>query len=494
MSAVSSYAKALAVAAGRAVPIATRRHVYLSDRPLVFVPLALAGEANAPLAAMIGTSPHDPYMLLVPQPRNRDLRFGFAASLAEVVLAYVRSCTARFEVVGTDRLFLDAPQLLVPNAAGLGFVKLLGRSTRFRRTNGPYPVPAGVPLLGRWLTHLGERSEHPGSSAMLAMTQTLSAHWASGQSAVEDANLAALLGWIDPPEGVCGSEAALAAEDPLVWPPAGPSTDPAFDNEVLAPAIRAYQSATPDSPKRRRAVETLERELRGQMEPTWRLMWHAIKVLRRLPAAETVETRWTADRRDFSRYHDYLSTDGRPQARRDGAVAAARRLQSLEREQTTFDAARALDDPLVMASYRVTGEAFQGTVVSVDRNRRILSERGRRVTRPKVVVGTGDPVHLPVGESLRAPQRIKQNARITEIARSADGVLVTLELDGGMGRAAVPAPGSVPEVGDEITYTSVYPDAIRSPDLPPTDQTPWTHGGPPRPYVPTDDDAREAWE
>ncbi|SCL26159.1 hypothetical protein GA0070624_3250 [Micromonospora rhizosphaerae] len=494
MSAISSYAKALAVAAGRAIPIATRRHVHLSDRPLVLVPLALAGEANAPLAAMIGTDQHNPALLVVPQPRNRDLRFDFAASLADVVLAYVRSCTARFEVVGANKVFLDAPQLLVPNAAGLGFVKLLGRSTRFRRTHGPFPVAHGVPLLGRWLTYLGERSEHPGSSTMLAMTQALNLHWASGQSAVEDANLAALLGWIDPPEGVSGPEAALAAEDPLVWPPAGPSTDPAFDNEVLAPAIRAYESAAPDSPKRLRAVETLERELRGQLEPTWRLMWRAIEVLRQLPAAATVETRWAADRRDFSRYHDYLTTDGRPQARRDGAVAAARRLQSLEREQTTYDASRALDDPLVMASYRVNGEAFQGTVVSVDRDRRILSEKGRRVTRPLIVVSTGDPVHLPVGKALRAPERMKQNARITEIARSADGVLVSLELDGGMGRAAAPAPGSVPEVGHEITYTSVYPDAIRAPDLPPTDQTPWTHGGPPRPYVPTDDDAQEAWE
>jgi hypothetical protein len=329
---------------------------------------------------------------------------------------------------------------------------------------------------------------------MLAMTEALSLHWASGQSAVEDANLAALLGWIDPPQGVTGSEAALAAEDPLIWPPAGPATDPAFDNEVLAPAMRAYDSAAIDSPKRVRALDTLERDLRGQMEPTWQLMWRAVAVLRRLPTADSVEARWTADRRDFSRYCDYLAVDGRPQARRDGAVAAARRLQSLEREQTTYDAARALDDPLVMASYRVTGEAFCGNVLSVDRNRRIMSDKGRRVTRPLIVVNTGDPVHLSIGESLRAPGRPNQDARIVKIERSPDKALVTLELEGGMGRAANPAPGTVPELGDELTYTSVYPEGIRSPDLPPPNQTPWTHGGPPRPYVPTDDDARETWE
>jgi hypothetical protein len=102
VSAISSYAKALAVAAGRAIPIATRRHVYISDRPLVLVPLALAGEANAPLAAMIGTDLEGPTVLVVPQPRNRDLRFAFAASLADIVLDYVRSCAGRSEIIGND--------------------------------------------------------------------------------------------------------------------------------------------------------------------------------------------------------------------------------------------------------------------------------------------------------------------------------------------------------------------------------------------------------
>ena len=494
MSPISSYAKALAVTTGRAVPITSRRHVFLSERPLVLVPLALAGEANAPLAAMVGTDPDQPTVLVVPQPRNRDLRFGFAAQLADVVLAYVRSCTGPSEIIRNKVVYLNAPQLLLPNAAGLTFVKLLGRSTRFRRTSGPYPVPPTVPLLGRWLTHFGERSECPGSSSMLAMTQALSMHWATGQSAIEDANLAALLGWIDPPAGVTGPDAAIAAEDPLVWPPAGPITDPGFDNHVLAPAIRRFDESPPDSPKRDHALRTLERELRGQMEPTWRLMWRAVDVLRSVPAADTVDSRWITDRAEFSRYLEWLDTDGRPQARRDGAVPAARRLQMLEREQTTYDATRALDDPLVMAGYRVTGEAFCGTVVAVDRGRRIRSGKGRLVTRPLLEVRTTDPVHLPRGASLRSPARMKQTATIVDISRDPDAVLVTLELEGGMGGGATPPPGTVPDQGDEVTYTSVYPDGIRTPELPSTDRTPWTHGGPPPPYVPNDDDAREAWE
>ena len=491
MSAISAYARARAVDAGRAFPIATRRHLHLAGRPMVFLPLALAGEANAPLAAMLGTDPERPSLLVVPQPRNRDLRFAFAARLADLLIPYVESHTrSGVETYGRsgNLRYLDAPQLLVPNAAGVSFVGLFGRSTRFRRTTGQYAVPMQVPLLGRWLTYLAERAQHPGSSALVAMTRALGMHWATGQSALEDANLAAELAWIDPPAGLTGAEAALLAEDPVEFPPAGPSTDPTFDNEILARLVRAYDDG--DRDRVVAVVAAVERGLRGQLEPTWRLMWRAVELLRALPAGKSVEVRWTADRTEFSNYYQYVSSGGFPQARRDGAVAAARRLQRLEREQAEYDANRALDDPLVMAGFRVTGEAFAGTVVEVEPDRRIVSDKGRRLLRPRVVVLSDDPVRLAVSVQLRSPSRPKQDATILSVT----GNRVALQIENGMGRSATAAPGTVPSLGEELTYTSVFPDTIRSPELPATEDTPWTHGGPPQPYVPTDDDAREVWE
>src|SRR6202020_3222227 len=89
------------------------------------------------------------------------------------------------------------PQIIVPNQATVGFLRLLGRSTRFRRPNGEYAVDPVVPVLGRWLTFLADRAEVPGSCLLVAATEALALHWASGQSRVEDQNLGALLGWID---------------------------------------------------------------------------------------------------------------------------------------------------------------------------------------------------------------------------------------------------------------------------------------------------------
>ena len=95
---------------------------------------------------MVGTDRDAPRLLVVPQPRDRDLRFAFAADLAEVVLPYVDGVRAdhrdgRSAKTGEPSSGVrDAPQLLVPNRGGVGVRRLLGRSTRFRRTDGPYPV------------------------------------------------------------------------------------------------------------------------------------------------------------------------------------------------------------------------------------------------------------------------------------------------------------------------------------------------------------------
>ena len=490
MTAVVSFARVRAVKTGRAQPIATVRHVHLSPRPLVLVPLALAGEANAPLAAMVGTHPDDDRLLVVPQPRNRDLRFTFVADLADAVLPYVHSyCYDIEHVRGRDR-FTGAPQVLVPNAAGVRFLALLGRSTRFRRTDGDYPVAPNVPLLGRWLTFLAERAETPGSAGLLALTDALALHWASGQSPVEDQNLAAVLGWIDPPEGLSGADAARAAEDPSVWPPAGPTTDPGFDADVLVPAIRAYDRAveTAGPVAQRRARTAIEEVLRGQLEPTWRLMWRGLDLLRALPPGASVADRWAADRAAFTGFREHVVGGGPPQGRRDGAVASARRLNRLERQLDEYEAARAFDDPLVLAAHRVTGAAFAGTVVTVDRDRRVENANGTPVNRPLVTVATADPVHLGPGTEVVAVSRRNQTGTVQCVGSIVDKTHVTLELRGGMGRARVPPPGTVPDVGERLCYTSVLAGNVPAPPLPDTERTPWTHGGPPVPYEPPTED------
>jgi hypothetical protein len=502
VSQLTSLARLLAVETGRAQPTKTVRHVHLSDRPLVLVAAQLAGEACAPLAALVGDDRARPRLLVVYEPRNRTQRFAWAAGLAETVLGYLDGYAKEVrepeDEPGTKaEPAPDAPQLLVPNPQTVGFLRLLGRSTRFRQTAGEYPVPEAVPLLGRWLTYFSERTEVTPSALLLPLTAVLADHWATGQSATEDANLGALLGWIDPPAGQTGPQAARVAEDPVRCPPAGPVTDPGWDNEVLVPMIGAIRNATAtgDGAALARAKEAMDDALRSQLEPTWRLMWQGIDRLRDLPGAPSVPRRWESDRWSFTSMVQWTRQGGAPQPRRDGAVSAARRLARLEREQQQLAVQRAFDDPLVLAEYRLTGEAFAGRVASRFPDR--VDDSGKKpVPRPWITVATADEVIMEPGTVVRSPVRPGQKAVVKEILPpdSPGGTTyVTLELTSGMGRGRTPQPGSVPEWDEELTYTSLSAEFQRLREFPDREDTPWTHGGPPQEYVPTDGDAREDW-
>ncbi|MFJ7955319.1 hypothetical protein ACIQ62_03380 [Streptomyces sp. NPDC096319] len=513
MSLIATLARMEAVESGRAQPLATVRHRRLSERPLVLVPLTTAGEAGAPLGALVGTDPEEPRLLVVPQPRDRDLRFAFLADLAEEVLPYLDAFTDVVEAAERSEvdpetgkkvkveveLCADAPQLIVPSRAGVEYVRLLGRSTRFRRTaeqdpETPFPAPPRVPLLGRWLTHFGERARVPGSSLLLAATDLLNRHWATGQSSLEDQHLGALLAWIDPSDGEPGAAGALRAEagrdarGQLLCPPAGPATDPAFDNKLLAPAIERYDRARQalGAAEDGEAADTglgelhaAERELRrlvvSQLKPTWDAVWRAIGLLRELPEGARVEDRWTRDRWSFTGHRDRVAAGEPPQPRRDDAVTAARKLAAREQAQGQLEAQEALDDPLVLAGRRLAGEAFAAEVVDVTM---AWTESKRPAPRPLVTVRTDDRPHL--GEPVKVYRSLDGKPQTAEFVRyEEDGSLLLRILDR-MGRSKEPAEGSVPEKGERIAWTLFEHDQRVGPKLPDPEETPWTHGGPPR--------------
>ncbi|MBF9070546.1 hypothetical protein [Streptacidiphilus fuscans] len=537
MSLLTTLARLEAVRSGRAQPLATVRHRHLAERPFVLVPLTAAGETGAPLAALLGCDRERPVLLTVPQPLDRDLRFAFLARLADELLPYLEGFGESVELIertGKDpesgertteirELCAEAPQLIVPNQGGIEWLGVLGRSMRFRRTAedadpGPFPAPPRVPLLGRWLTHLAERAQVPGSSLLLPLTGVLARHWATGQSSLEDAHLGALLGWIAPPDGERGESAALRAENgrdaqgQLVCPPAGPATDPDFDRAVLGPAITRYDAARDAARVARdgaaaqgvddadeakdfndlsgesadralaahvvaaRAAE-IDALLEAVLLPVWQQVWQGIDLLRTLPPGAHVAERWEGDRWSYTGHRDRLAAGEPPQPIRDDAVTAARKLAQREREQTRLDLQEALDDPLAMAEHRLAGQAFAGEVVSVEP---AYDTSGRSPKpRPLVTVRTADRPHVEAGSELhRANGPSAQKAELAGVDEAAG--LLTVRLLSGMGRKKEPEPRSVPEPGDQVCFTLFELSARQSAPLPEPEDTPWTHGGPPQ--------------
>lgn len=140
----------------------------------------------------------------------------------------------------------------------------------------------------------------------------------------------------------------------------------------------------------------------------------------------------------------------------------------------------------------MTGEAFAGRVTAAEPGRIDASGR-RRVLRPHITVETADTVRAEPGAVLISPARPNQEARVVSLSPAGDLTRVVLELKGGMGRGLSAEPGSVPEPGDVLCYASLGDCFQRLPAFPEPEDTPWTHGGPPPSYVPSDEDAREAW-
>ncbi|MFE2996871.1 hypothetical protein ACFXG4_17870 [Nocardia sp. NPDC059246] len=443
----------------------------------------MAGEAGSPLAVMVGQAKRSPKLLIVGQPRNPVQRFIFAADLGNIVMDYINSCRLdRRDVPARAKesrsRFTAAPQLLVPNPGGIKALADLGRACRFRKTDGDFPVDAVIPEMGTWLTFLAESAEQAGTSMLLAVTDLLTEHWATGHSTLEDQNLAALMAWISPPEGLSVEQALCDAENPIIWPPAGPTTSPDFDNHQLHSAIKEFDAARAAGDKA--AVDAAEQELfeliGDQIKPTWRLMWDAIALLRGVPEAPSAARRFEGDCWSFTNFSDYRQSEtARPQRARDKAVAAARRLSRLERAIDDLEASMAFDDPFVLADRRSIGEAFAGIVEAVEADRIITTDKNRRVARPLVTIRTFDPTRLADGTMVISPSMPPgHKAVIVSTELDADTSLVTVEINGGMGRSLIPKAGSIPDIGRHIAYLP-DPGWRPTPAFPDADATPWTH-------------------
>ena len=405
----------------------------------------------------------------------------------------------------------------MPNPNAAAFLRLLGRSTRLQadrgRVRGPPDRPAARPL-----AHPLRRT---GRGPRL------------GPAAADDDRAGRPLG--DRPVRPRGRQPGRAArlDRPARrpdrarrrpgWPrtrsaarrparsPTRPSTTRCSSggSQAITGRDRAGRRRRPSPARRRRWTPRCAR----QLEPTWELMWRgASPCWRRCPRRRTRSGggRPTAGRSPAR--SAWLREGGAPQPRRDSAVAAARRLARLEREQQRLAVERAYDDPLVMAEYRLTGEAFAGTVVDgrpdPARHRAArrpssapwLTVRDHRRGHRRAWRGAHLPRTRPGSrDGQRSCRRVRRHRRRPAETTTTTTTTATPRRHPGHPRAQAaawaapwpPRPAPSPAVGDEVTYTTLRDDFQPAPQFPSREDTPWTHGGPPPEYVPTDDDAQE---
>ncbi|HET9873657.1 MAG TPA: hypothetical protein VFP89_13820 [Propionibacteriaceae bacterium] len=461
MNPLHTHQALLAATQRRAVAKTTRRHIHLSPRPLVVVGYHLAGDLGAPLALMWGTlAAEEPHCIVVPEPRNRALRFETLDVFAQEFLTYL----AGFEPRGEDGMCLDAPQLVVPNAATAEWLcGIVGRFTRNLRMDSDPPAPPSIPLAGKHLSFFGDLL--PGSSLVLPATTALTTHWQTGQLPSEDLNLAALLGWIDPPEGLDGREAARRGE---ASPPAGPDSDPNWDARMLAQLISDWHRAGDDGNAAAAVRRDLETEVRSQLTGAWASCWRALRLMTTIPAGSHVASRWLDDRRSWTSHSDRIA-EGRAYFRNiPNPVQAAARLRILESRTETLLREIAWDDPLVMASLVASGEALAGRVVTVDPTRRRPNARGSNVCRPLVTIDPEIEFTRPAGTHLFLAS--SPSVRLVVLPADGSGHIRAEVLSGANQRTTL---GLLPSPGDNVVLSPFgKPDYYQRPGI---DAIPWTH-------------------
>lgn len=443
----------------RAQPRATRRHAYLSGRPLVVVGYHLAGDPGAPLALRYGTRPDTWRTLLIAEPRDRTLRFEQLGEFGADLVRHLAHFAGRTE---TDEgaLCVDAPQLLVPNpATAYWLTDLLGRSLRFRDDEG-------LALTGAHLTFFSTRRVIPGSCLVLAATDLLTTHWVTGQTPAEDANLATVLAWIDPPPG---KDAVAAAADAEALPPAGPVSDPRWDRQTLQPLIGEYGRARQAGVGEAAAAAELREAVEGELEPAWRGVWAARDLVALLPEAEHVPVRWQDDRREWTRHLDRVAAGAAHFARRMDQLRSYRFLHELERRTLKLARQMALDDPLLLAAQVAAGDALAGEVVSRDCTHRITLPTGRKGLRPLLRLRPTVSFDRPLGTELRWSDNQAVLVTVTDV--DADGMVTLMVLKGAC-QSVARAEEILPTPGTPMTLIS--PDDTWFPDTLP-EELPWTH-------------------
>jgi len=456
--------------AGRGVRSASLRHRRLAPNPLALVFWQLGGEPFSAAAIGYGHKRQNLRMVVAGDPRNRDLAFA-------ALLKFAGWFNQRFEVAAGYREWIqeegtevssNAPQVIVANEASVEMIGRLGRRLAYLPTDGPKAAPPELIRLGQHFLFLHRHSRVAGQQLVVPLTDFLSQHWVTPQSAFEQQSLGAFNSYIAPPAGSSGFHAAAESERDSLGPV--PSGD---DDQKLEPLVDRFnlrRGQATDAVTVTPLLIPIENHYRPLIQHTWTQVWDCRDREASWLEAPSVERRWQSDRKAYTQHIDWTAKNGRTRTRQTARQAAVR-LRTLEDAKARLQAEEACDDPVKMIPYILQNKAVQGRVVRIEADRR---ERinGRMLRRPLVTLLSPDACLVPRGKELWWTGSPDGRSYLIHDVQPdpSGGCLVTLKLT--TGSTATPLPAAKSQACFSVHTTTKAWFA----NLPPTE--PWSHRPP----------------
>lgn len=427
---------------------AVRRANYLHRRllpsPLALVPWHLGGEPFSIAALGYGRAAAA-FDLAVPgQALNRERLFAALLPVAEWFNAGFEEPWSRRrpELVGKKdpKPVVRAPgipQVVVPNAGAVKALGRLGRRLAYLPTiasdDGPPPASPVLVRFGQHLLWLTRHARQPGQQLLVDTCGLVGANWATPQTPGERANLAAVDAWVEPVDGLGGFNTAFLTEDTSC----GPIPDTRWEHEHIAPLVDAINEAMgrTDTAGEAALIGELATHYRSLTAEAWSIMWRCLERERCWPEEPRfVPERVDADRVAYSEQMAWMDgpAGGRRRTRENHEQAfRARRVG--ENAAALVEAQEAVSDPVRLIHSLVAHQAVAGTVVNLDRGRKVVKPgKKNRSAAPLVTLRTTFPCLMAKGKALWwAEEPGKVQAVVTGIAPDGTGSLVTLEVTGG---------------------------------------------------------------